>query len=222
MKKVLPLILFSIFLTYTATATIRTVNNVPGSVAQFNNLDAAINVATTNDTILLAPSATPYSLGYNQSLKKLYFIGAGFAPIYSTHGTSITTNYIRAGSTFEGIHFRNASWTSLQSGGATFIRCYFSDSFDLGVNISNLIISGCFFARPFNGNNIIFSNSIIRNNIFHGSTENCLRNFTNVNSLNIIFDHNLFFGTNGSLNAFSAVNNIIFTNNIFLKMNFTN
>ena len=69
---------------------------------------------------------------------------------------------------------------------------------------------------------MLFTNAVISNNIFYSTTENCLINFNNVNSTNIIFDHNLFYGTNGSMNAFSAVRNMIFTNNVFLKMNFSN
>ncbi|OYQ32059.1 hypothetical protein CHU92_14350 [Flavobacterium cyanobacteriorum] len=222
MKKTLLLTLFLLFLNNAVNATIRTVSNVPGGVAQFNNLNAAVNASAANDTLLLAPSATPYTLGYNESAKKLYFFGAGFAPVQSPNGTSISTNYVRAASTFEGIWFRNITNIYMESSGISFIRCYFSDILHVNASISNLLISGCFFARPLNGAGQRLTNSIIRNTIFYGTSENCLTNFNNGSSNNILFDQNLFYGTNGSLNAFFSCNNLLFTNNVFLKMNFSN
>ena len=105
MKKILPLILFSVLLGHSAQATIITVNNNPLSVAQYNNLDSAVSAAAVNDTILLAPSATAYSMSSTSSNKMLYYLGAGFEPSHNANGTMIGTTRIRAASTFEGIRF---------------------------------------------------------------------------------------------------------------------
>ncbi len=63
-------------LTGFAQAKVITVDNNAGSVAMYSSLQAAINAAATNDTILIAGSPTSY--GAVDVGRRLKFVGPGY------------------------------------------------------------------------------------------------------------------------------------------------
>ena len=75
-KRLLHLILAVTAITGMAFAKVITVDNKAGSVAMFTSVQAAVDAAEVNDTILIAGSATSY--GQAHVTKKLHFVGPGY------------------------------------------------------------------------------------------------------------------------------------------------
>ncbi|MBK8683851.1 MAG: hypothetical protein IPN26_02075 [Bacteroidetes bacterium] len=84
MKKFIVTIL--IFTGLSVQATIRTVNNNPAGLAQFSDLQSAINASASGDTVYVHGSVSAYGSG-TVTDKKLTIIGPG---IYPDKTTSLT------------------------------------------------------------------------------------------------------------------------------------
>ncbi|MBL0132006.1 MAG: hypothetical protein IPP43_13645 [Chitinophagaceae bacterium] len=66
-------------LTICVNATIRTVSNNPGTIAQFNTIQAAVDVSLSGDSIYVHGSPVTYA-SFTIASKQLTIIGPGFAP----------------------------------------------------------------------------------------------------------------------------------------------
>ena len=71
-----------------SNATIRTVNNNPGGLAQYSDLQAAINASSNGDSIYVHGSVNSY--GNSEVIdKKLTIIGPGMSPDKTTSLTAM-------------------------------------------------------------------------------------------------------------------------------------
>jgi hypothetical protein len=207
-----------------AKATIRTVSNYPANLAQFNDIQAAINASNTSDTIYVHGSPNGYG-GFVMTDKKLTIIGPGYLPDKAFPYTAIfNASYLNgdlcSGSKFEGLVFTNQIGIS---GGDSiqFLRNYFNGAYlDLSstpnaTGYRGYVIEGNFFKQ--NSNVIIatypVSNTSIQNNVFYNGV---LQNLQN--GVNVLINHNLFYGTTNTTSVcFSNCNGLVLSNNIFVR-----
>lgn len=96
MKK-LRLSIIGVFFSVLSYAGVHTVDNRPGSAAQFTTVNSAMSAATNGDTLLIHPSTTSY--GNINVTKGLVFIGPGHHPeMTGGIGAKLNTVSIRNGS----------------------------------------------------------------------------------------------------------------------------
>ncbi|TMI78823.1 MAG: hypothetical protein E6H10_16395, partial [Bacteroidetes bacterium] len=62
--------------------TVRTVNNNPNSLAQYNTIQAAVDASANGDTIYVHGSNIPYA-AFTITNKRLIVIGPGWSPVRS-------------------------------------------------------------------------------------------------------------------------------------------
>ena len=75
MKKYLPFIVL-LFAVSSANAIIRTVSNTPSTLAQFNNIQAAVDASASGDSIYVHGSPNAYA-AFTITNKQLVIIGPG-------------------------------------------------------------------------------------------------------------------------------------------------
>ena len=212
-------------------ATIRTVSNNPGTVAQYTTINAAVSASAGGDTIYVHGSPVQYT-GFTITDKRLVVIGPGWSPMQSFMPYPATVADI----TINGSGSSNTEIQGLKViGGVTitsvshpdnlrFIRNYLT-SISMGtgsVTYTGYVFEGNWFINS--GLNVaqscFFTNFIIKNNVFYSNGAP-----TNVsgfyNSISVIFDHNLFYGpSSGVSNVFgSSCRGLLLTNNIFVRRN---
>lgn len=215
------------FLLYTLTlklciATVITVSNQLNSPGQYSNLQQAIDVANSGDTLYVHSG----SYGSIIVTKALTFIGPGFNP----QGQFTMTSYINSiildpSLTADGIKFigLNIGYINIKTVGQiqvdsiTFERCRFSintTNFVLGNNWSFI---NCLFYWTSSGSLDLgnWNNLLISNNIFNNSGSATF--IKNSNKTSVLIANNLFLGEcniTGS-SQFTALSNAVFNNNIF-------
>ncbi|HET6766634.1 MAG TPA: hypothetical protein VFH08_04525, partial [Chitinophagaceae bacterium] len=212
-------------------ATVRTVSNSPGTLAQYTTIQAAVTASVNGDTIYVHGSSVTYS-GFNITDKRLVVIGPGFSPMqsfmpYPATVSDLTINGSGSSNTeIQGLNIigavsitsfsrpdnlrfiRNRLTTiTMGTGTATYSGYVFeSNWFDnSGLNVAQ----SCFY-----------SNFLIKNNVFYGN--NATTSVSGFyNSVTVIFDHNLFYGpSNGVTNVFGGnCRGLLLTNNIFVRRN---
>lgn len=224
---------FSLVLSVSAFATVRTVNNNLQSPGQFTSIQAAHDAANAGDTILVA--ASPSGYGGATFTKKICLIGAGMRPgekkdnsASSFLSSGIGLSEGSAGSVIIGIHFNGHSLTSNVSiSNVQVLRNYFSSGcamINFNGSTSNWIVANNYFAQTscccaaIHGNNNTFSNMLFQNNVFSEATgcgcgDFVMRGF--VNSASCIFSNNLVYSDATNDAAFGGLNNFIIENNIF-------
>ena len=222
---------------FTAVAKVHTVSNDPATVAQFSNLQTAIDAAASGDTLLVHGSPTIYT-GVTWGDKKLAIIGPGFAPDKELTATAMIA----------GITIRNTPADGSSSGtelnGLVLTGTLIVSDFFIGSQpVNNLLIQRCEFKSTvrigsvgggygnylfegnyFNGSGIdnanqlgsTFSNFIWRNNVFRNALNSrCFGFFENAANMQV--DHNLFYTSSPSLTVFNTCSNFLITNNVFVK-----
>jgi hypothetical protein len=208
--------------TFSAQATIRTVNNNPAGLAQFSDIQSAIDASASGDTIYVHGSISAYG-GGTVTDKKLTIIGPGINPDKATSWTArvhtiqfhnVNTSDCN-GSCVMGIEFYAALNISHSGSGNTgvpvngmkVIRNKFADG--SGVNLYtgnpygsmhmyNLFVEGNYFEGGGVGavDNSYFTNCTFINNVFARSAAGpwYLSFISNmVLCTNVVFDHNLFY-----------------------------
>lgn len=238
MKQVLYTLLLFIF-SSTAFATIRTVSNNPSTIAQFNTIQAAVDAAADGDSIYIHGSPNIYS-DFTQTDKRLSFFGPGWAPDKNLPLQAIIQNITLrnstaagspSGSEFHGLII-NSSMTITNFGGDQPVnnlvlrRCQFNGSLNMGsFGMNGFLAEGCIFYNTINPNaSFTYENFLFQNNIFFFSVC-CIGTQINGfnNSINVRFDHNLFYSSNNGGNnnviIFSGSRFLTFTNNIFNQAN---
>ena len=233
MKKFL--LLLSVLYSIQALATVRTVSNTPATIAQFNTIQAAIDAASSGDTVYVHGSPNNYA-GFIVNDKKLTIIGPGWAPPKSL---PLKANIISAIQ----LYGAGASGTEIQ-GLSIFAGVNIGSS---GVNniriIRNKLFQSHFFLAPLNGGHlsgylfegnhfenaalisnymITLENMLFQNNIFYESGCCIGSSVTGfINSVNVLFDHNLWYGPSATPRP-AFENNCRFltlANNIFVRRN---
>ncbi len=233
MKKII-LAFSATMLCLASFATVRTVSNFLFSAGSFSTIQAGIDASVSGDTIYVSGSPNGYA-GFTITNKQLTIIGAGWAPDKNLGLTSAITNssevhIIGAASTnteIQGLTFSSGIHINVNNNvpsGLRFIRNNFAGN-ELRLNgtttYSNYLFEGNVFDNStITGNaSATFQNILFQNNLF---VENgCCRN-GNINSLsncvNVLFDHNLWYGGNRS--CFTGTCRFInLTNNIFVGRN---
>lgn len=215
-------------------ATVRTVSNTPGTVAQFTTIQAAVNASTNGDTIYVHGSTVNYT-GFSINDKRLVVIGPGRAPIQSFMAVpAMVMDMTISGSgssntEIHGLHFISTiNMTSFNHpDNIRFIRNFFGSSISIGTGTNTY--SGFLFESNWFDNtgfsvaqSCFFQNFIVRNNVFYCGNSNAnVSGF--YNSISVIFDHNLFYGPstlNAPTNVFgTSCRNLLLTNNIFVRRN---
>lgn len=239
------LTIFSLFtlLSLNTMATVRTVSNTP-TVAQFTTIQLAIDASANGDTVYVYGSPNAYA-GFTILDKKITVIGPGWAPnkslpLTATINSAVTIRNSAApgspdGSELHGLNFtstinlsRNQIGGDVQVNNLRLIRCAFFNTVSLDLSSSSFLFEGCIFSHSSVFESLIFNasstyeNFLFQNNIFYSLSSNIKIRGLN-NSINIRFDHNLFYSNNngggGTYNYFNNCRFLTFTNNIFNQVN---
>lgn len=230
MKKFLSITVLLLAVSY-ANAIIRTVSNTPSTLAQFNTIQAAITASSSGDTIYVHGSPNAYG-AFTITNKQLVIIGPGWAPNKNLPFAAIVPGFTINGSTCANTEIQGLVVTS-----TTFIRTNHPDNlrfirnqfFNLSILMDEASVT--YAGYLFEGN--IFDNSqlsgapsstyqnfLLQNNYFY-ETGCCvggnISGFTN--SVNVLFNHNLWFGPGSSTRDCFAGNCrfMTITNNIFVR-----
>ena len=213
-------------------ATVRTVNNVAGSTAQYTTIQAAVNASASGDTIYVHGSADQYA-GFTIADKRLVVIGPGWSPMqnfapFKASVYDITISGAGASNTeIQGLHIvTNIAANSYNHpDGLRFYRNQFKGGIYIGTGTftySNFVFEGNWF----DGGSInaaqscYFINFLFKNNIFYLSNSNgSVSGMSNCS--NVIFDHNLWYGPSGNATVCFTGNcrYLLLTNNIFVRRN---
>jgi hypothetical protein len=222
-------------ITLATQATVLTVSNSPSTLAQFNNIQNAVNAAASGDTIQIHGSPNAY-FAFTQTSKQLVFIGPGFTPDKSSAFTAQIPGFTITGATCANSEYQGLTITSTIAINSTkpdnlrFIRNNFV-GLALQILQGGVTYSGYLFEGNVFDNSSVdatsgstYQNFIFQNNSFFENgtiRDGNLSGFNN--SINVLLDHNVWYGpssgtrnvTNGSINRFMT-----FTNNIFVRRSF--
>jgi hypothetical protein len=232
MKKIITIIA-TLFTTILLQATIRTVSNVPSTLAQYNTIQAAIDASNNGDTVYVHGSPNAYS-SFTINNKKIAVIGPGWSPNknlplgVSVPGMTIT-GASAAGSEIQGIYVTSTvDINTSHPDNLRFIRNYFTNCQLIYLSQGSTTYIGYLFEGNIFDNSYIqatgsstYQNFLFQNNYFYNSGS-CVGTQVNAftNSVNVLFTHNLFFGpSSGVRNIFeSNCRFLTLTNNIFVRV----
>jgi hypothetical protein len=207
-------------LSFIALATTYTVSNNPSIPAQYTDLAAAHNAATTGDTLLIAGSTTTYS---NVTFSKpLYIVGPGWnGPVLSAKLSSPTFTSSSASTVLQGLSFPD--YLTINAANVTLKESYIQ-YITYNASASNLLVRNCtgFFQVDGIGSasGVIFSNNFFVNKNFSysgGLPEVYLRGNNSPMAFSTLFTNNLFYNI-----AFANAYNIAFSNNLIHQVEATN
>lgn len=224
------------FIPVTLLATVRTVSNTPSTLAQFSTIQAAVNASSSGDTIYVHASPNVYG-AFTQTNKQLTIIGPGWSPDKNLPLVTVIAGCTITGagcsnSEYQGIQFiLTISINSAHPDNLRFIRNYFGN-ISLSINDGPTTYTGYLFEGNIFDNSTVdastsstYQNFLFQNNFFIDI--GCCRdgNVTGFfNSINVLFDHNLWSG-NGSSNRNCFTNSCRFltiSNNIFVRRDAAN
>jgi len=222
MKTLKITILFAFVSILGFSQTVYTVDNRDQSGAQFTDLQAAIDAASSGDIIQVHPSANSY--GSITIDKTLTLMGLGHNPAVTNGETAeiqtITFINNSAGSELKGLSIYSikcgTSVTSPNQTNMHIINNHISSNV-IGSSTDNLsngwVVEGNYFSST--GTNINPQNGTndwqIKNNFLRGS-------ITNLNNTSIV-TNNIFLTTSTTETFFSYCSNPLVNNNIFLSTN---
>jgi len=231
---------FAILVSFNIQAAIRTVSNNPATLAQFSIIQAAIDASSNGDSVFVHGSPDNYA-GFTILNKQLVIIGPGWSPDKNLpHVATINSAIILSGSGTTGTEIQGLTTTSTASvtiatlgiNNIRFIRNHIVfhqiSITPAGTGtISGYLFEGNWFSDGKISSNSSFTlqNFIFQNNIFF--MNDCCSSFNIsgfTNTVNILFNHNLFYGISGINNIFSSTDCrfLLITNNIFVRRNATN
>lgn len=241
MKKQLLLLALFFFLSFPMFANKYTVNNNGSNTAQFTTIQAAVDSATSGDTIYVEGSPIVYA-SFLVVNKKLIIIGPGWNPdknlpvkatvssfqIYNDSNLAGSINGSEIiGLVFNGVVNVSSNGINTNFIGASnlkFIRCYFLSIINIYKGLSNAVFESCIFSHALlfkptaTYTNILFQNNVFKKSTYY-FTNACIADIQN--GTNVLFDHNLFY-SNHSSTAFSNCTFLTVSNNIFVEMNLVN
>jgi len=224
----------------TSFATVRTVSNNPSTLGQFTTIQAAIDASADSDTVYVYGSPNTYGL-FNIIDKKITVIGPGWSPdknlplLALVAGANIRNSPAGGtpdGSELQGLIFtttvsaaNNAVSGDLSVNNIRFIRCQFNGALVWDLAASGHLIEGSIFYNVLNFNgSLTYQNFLFQNNMFFFTVGSISSQINNVfNSVNIRFDHNLFYSSNnaggGVVQLFSNCRFFSLSNNVFNQVN---
>lgn len=225
------LLFSSLFLFGHLQATVRTVSNSPLTIAQYNTIQAAVDASANGDTVYVHGSDTRYA-PFTITEKRLTIIGPGWAPLrnfaaFKATVDGITINGSNCKNTeIQGLDISsNVSIITSHPDSLRFIRNRFNSAIYLGWQgtYNGYIFQDNLFSNAWVGVSagITIANFLFQNNVFYCiSTNGNIYGF--LNSQNVLFDHNLWYGPSGTATApciGGQSQNLLFTNNIFVHRN---
>jgi hypothetical protein len=217
------------------------VSSNPSTLGQFNTIQAAIDASGSGDTVYVYGSPNVYA-AFQIMDKVITVLGPGWSPDKNlplqavVDGAGIRNSPAGGspdGSELHGLVFTNTVTVSRNAVGGDFgtnnirlVRCQFNGTVQWDLPSSGFLVEGCVFLNNQNFHpSSTYQNFLFQNNMFFFSVC-CLGSQFNglVNSVNIRFDHNLFYSSNnaGGGNALAFVGNcrfLSFTNNVFNQVN---
>jgi len=215
-----------------AFATVRTVSNNPGTVAQFTTIQAAVDASVSGDTIYIHGSNTSYG-SFNVTNKRIIYIGPGWAPLSNLNPLKASISSIN----FQGAGSDNSELQGLvftaqivigfnHPNSIRFIRNQFIGS-QVIINYGTDTYSGFVFQDNwFDGGQIVgnqnnsYTNCVIQNNVFYPTSGSSGNIYGFTNSVGVLIDHNLFYGSSVNAPAFLGdCKGLLITNNIFVHRN---
>jgi hypothetical protein len=236
MRKFILIAGFLLAMVSIGNTTVRTVSNTPSTLAQFNTIQAAVDASSSGDTVYVHGSPNPY-VAFTITNKQLVIIGPGWSPNKNLPFTAVIPGCVINGATssnteIQGLVFNSTvSISTNHPDNLRFIRNQF-------VNLTFQIIQG---SITYNG--YLFEGNMFDNAQLQGSTASTYQNFLfqnnyffesgccvggNINgfqnSVNVLFNHNLWFGPTSSTRDCFAGNCrfLTMTNNIFVRRNAAN
>ncbi len=204
-------------------ATVWTVSNDPNRPAQFTALQAAVDAASPNDTLLVTGSGTSYYPGANV-VKPLVFFGEGIenggafpvTDLYALNFTRFNSSLGSSGSRVYGCrvgyltinpYFSGGSYPQMILDNYIFERCsFYSGNITSNRNLSNITFRNCLFPDGYSG--LTFNAG--------GEIDPVAGWFTNVIVTNCIFssDVSRINGNNIDFNGNLVVRNCLFIQNV--------
>lgn len=240
MKKLTATLVLLALVSGCAFATVRTVSNNPSTLGQFNTIQAAIDASADSDTVYVYGSPNTYG-SFTITDKKIAVIGPGWSPDKNlplqvlVAGANIRNSPAGGspdGSEFQGLVFtttvnasHNAVSGDLAVNNIRLIRCQFNGAVQWNLSSSGHLIEGSIFYNVLNFDpSTTYQNFLFQNNMFFFSVGFISTQINNVfNSVNIRFDHNLFYSSNNAggntIQLFSNCRFFSLTNNIFNQAN---
>jgi hypothetical protein len=227
---------FFVLINLVSYSTIRTVSNLPATLAQYNTIQAAINASSTGDTVYVQGSPNNYA-AFNITGKKIVVIGPGWSPNKNLPYTANIAGVVdfvgvaSSGSELNGLIMLSSisfpSNTSLSD--IKIIRNKFSQSQILSFGGGTATYTGFIFEGNYFNNCIIQNvspttnslvNFLFHNNLFIDATgfDGNIDGFSSCT--NVLFDHNLFYGAaSGIRRVFNGAASLglLLTNNIFVR-----
>ena len=211
-------------------ATVRTVSNIPSTLAQFNTIQAAINVSSNGDTIYVHGSPNAYA-AFTITDVRLVIIGPGWAPDKNLPFTAVVagctvTGTLSSNTEIQGLVFTGAIalYTGVHPDGMKFIRNSFQQLIYVhsgGTTFSNYLFEGNLFDDTYMlaSTGINYVNFLFQNNVFYKASSYSIVGFAN--STNVLFNHNLWYGpASSSVDCFASTCQFLtITNNIFVRRN---
>ncbi|MBL7957053.1 MAG: hypothetical protein JNM49_03765 [Flavobacteriales bacterium] len=198
------LLLACLLLATASSATVRTVSNAPSQPAQYNDLQTAINAASTGDTLYVLGTGTAYPAVTID--KQLTVIGSGYAPPAPAQPTTVPTLYLypnSGGTRIIGLII--SSYLYLYSSNITVERCnlYYISAQVAG--LSNVVFRHNYIYY-YGMNNP--ASALVANNIIHGGGY-----LQTSNSTSVVITNNLFMGY--YWHAMHTISGALISNNIF-------
>ena len=231
MKQLFTCILLLLISVY-VFATVRTVSNSPATIAQFNTIQGAIDASNAGDTVYVHGSPNQYAV-FTITNKQLVVIGPGYGPDKNLSFSAIVQGCTITGATSSNTELHGLTWvgalniSSNHPDNLRFIRNHFA-GIDINLTQGSTTYAGFLFESNFfdNGNvnattSSTYQNILFQNNDFYES--GCCKdgNFGGFNnSVNVLFNHNLWYGPSGGTRNLSNTNVsrfLSFTNNIFVR-----
>src|SRR6185503_15159637 len=231
MKKTIT-ISFFLLVAFLLQATVRTVSNVPSTLAQYSTIQAAVDASNNGDTVYVHGSPNAYS-GFTINNKKITVIGPGWAPDKNLPFTATVSGMTLTGASAAGTEIQGLVISSTvdintaHPDNLRFIRNYFTQSQTLYISQGATTYIGYLLeGNVFENSQILatssstYQNFLFQNNYFY-ETGCCvggnIQGF--FNSVNVLINHNLFFGPGrGTRDVFNRnCRFLTITNNIFVR-----
>ena len=216
------------FCTY---ATIRTVSNSPATLAQFNTIQAAITASAAGDTVYVHGSPVGYA-AFTLTNKQLVIIGPGWSPNKNLPFTANVAGFTITGSTCSNTEIQGLVITTTITINAShpdnlrFLRNRFFN-LSLQINEGSVTYIGYLFEGNWFDNSqasatggSTYQNFLFQNNYFYENGTVLGGNISSfTNSVNVLFNHNLWFGPgSGTRDCFASNCNFLsIVNNIFVR-----
>jgi hypothetical protein len=231
MKKYMFFIAVLLLAAFYANAIIRTVSNSPSTLAQFNTIQAAITASNSGDTIYVHGSPNAYA-AFTITNKQLVIIGPGWSPNKNLPLGAVVPGCTITGATSANTELQGLIFTSTininpnHPDNLRFIRNQFFN-LSILINEGNVTYSGYLFEGNLFDNSqagatpsSTYQNFLFQNNYFFENGTVLGGNITGFfNSVNVLFNHNLWFGPgSGTRDCFAGNSRFMtITNNIFVR-----